>query len=225
MWTDVRGPSADALLPGRPAAGSVSTLAVSRRFCYEHLVSDVTQLLKTIGSGDAHAAAELLPIVYAELRQLAAAKMARERPGQTLQPTALVHEAWLRLVGSDDQGVWSGRNHFFAAAAEAMRRILVDRARQKARVRHGGQLERVDLTDVQAAVQDRDETVLAMDEALEKLSKEWPEKAEIVKLRYFTGMTHEEISQVLNLSETTVRRHWAFARAWLHAEMVNPGRM
>ncbi|MBL9168986.1 MAG: sigma-70 family RNA polymerase sigma factor [Verrucomicrobiales bacterium] len=184
-------------------------------------MSDITQLLKAIDAGNSQAGEELLPLVYGELRRLAAAKMARETPGQTLQATALVHEAWLRLVGSEDQGVWSGRNHFFAAAAEAMRRILVDRARQKHRIRHGGELERVDLTDVQVATQDKDETVLAMDEALEKLGKEWPEKAEIVKLRYFTGMTHEEISQALNLSETTVRRHWAFARAWLHAELTN----
>jgi RNA polymerase sigma factor (TIGR02999 family) len=145
--------------------------------------------------------------------------MAREAPGQTLQATALVHEAWLRLVGADDQRAWNGRGHFFGAAAEAMRRILVDRARQKARIRHGGGLERADLDHVTLAAEDADGTVLAIHEALELLAREFPQKAEIVKLRYFTGLEHAEIAEVLGISEPTVRRHWAFARSWLYAEL------
>lgn len=186
-------------------------------------MTEVTQILQSIEEGNTRSAEQLLPLVYRELRNLAAAKLAREKSEQTLQATALVHEAWLRLMGPEAHSDWSGRNHFFAAAAEAMRRILVDRARQKRRVRHGGELQRVDLSDVELATDDPDETVLAMDEALEKLSQQWPEKAEIVKLRYFTGMTHQQIAHALSLSETSVRRHWAFARAWLHAELTNPG--
>jgi RNA polymerase sigma factor (TIGR02999 family) len=145
--------------------------------------------------------------------------LAREQPGQTLQPTALVHEAWLRLVGDGEKKAWNGRGHFFAAAAEAMRRILVDRARRKARVRHGGELARVDLEHVTVATEDSDDTVLAIHEALEKLTEISAEKAEIVKLRYFTGMEHKEIAEVLGVSEPTVRRHWGFARSWLYAEL------
>src|SRR5512139_2814508 len=182
-------------------------------------MSDVTQLLNAIDAGDPKAADQLLPLVYEELRKLAAAKMAQEKPGQTLQATALVHEAWLRLAGSEEQKAWNSRGHFFGAAAEAMRRILVDRARQKARVRHGGDMERVDLEHVTIATEDSDGTVLAIHEALEKLAVESPQKAEIVKLRYFTGMEHAEIAQVLGVSEPTVRRHWAYARSWLYAEL------
>ena len=182
-------------------------------------MSDVTQLLHAIDAGDPKAAAQLLPLVYEELRKLAAAKMAQERPGQTLQATALVHEAWLRLAGPDEQKAWNSRGHFFGAAAEAMRRILVDRARQKARVRHGGKLERVDLDHVKLATEDGDETVLAMHDALDALARESPLKAEIVKLHYFTGLEYPEISQALGLSLSTVERHWAYARSWLYREM------
>ena len=182
-------------------------------------MSDVTQLLSAIDAGDPKAADQLLPLVYEELRRLAAAKMAHEKAGQTLQATALVHEAWLRLAGAEEQKAWNSRGHFFGAAAEAMRRILVDRARQKARARHGGELERVDLEHVTVATGDSDDTVLAIHEALEKLALESPQKAEIVNLRYFTGLEHAEIAEVLGVSVPTVRRHWAYARSWLYAEL------
>lgn len=189
-------------------------------------MGDVTLLLAKVQEGDGRAGEELLPLVYEELRKLAAARMARESPGQTLQPTALVHEAWLRLVGPGDprkQPGWSGRAHFFGAAAEAMRRILVERARRKSRVRHGGNQERVDLEKVTLASEDPDETVVALNDALERLALESPQKAEIVKLRYFAGMEHAEIAKVLGVSEATIRRHWTYARAWLHADLS--GRM
>lgn len=182
-------------------------------------VSEFTVILDRVQQGDPTAAEELLPLVYAELRVLAAAKMAQEPPGHTLQPTALVHEAWLRLVGTGEPKSWNGRSHFFGAAAEAMRRILVDRARHKRRIRHGGGWERVDLEHVTVATEDSDDTVLAIHDALEKLALESPPKAEIVKLRYFTGMEHAEIAEALGISEPTVRRHWAYARAWLYAEL------
>jgi RNA polymerase sigma factor (TIGR02999 family) len=185
-------------------------------------MSDVTQLLGAIEAGDPQAAHQLLPLVYEELRKLAAAKLARERPGQTLQATALVHDAWLRLVGSDEPVAWNSRGHFFGAAAEAMRRILVDRARQKARVRHGGGLERVDLEQVTLATEDPDETVLAVHEALEKLARQSPTKAEIVKLHYFTGLEYPEIARALGLSLSTVERHWAYARSWIYRELKRP---
>lgn len=183
------------------------------------LMSEVTLLLHAIGAGDPRASDQLMPLVYEELRKLAAVRMAQERPGQTLQATALVHEAWLRLVGAEEPRSWNSRGHFFGAAAEAMRRILVDRARQKGRVRHGGGLERIDLEHVTLATEDSDDTVLAIHEALEKLAGESAQKAEIVKLRYFTGLEHAEIARVLGVSEPTVRRHWAYARAWLYAEL------
>jgi RNA polymerase sigma factor (TIGR02999 family) len=182
-------------------------------------MSDVTQLLHAIDAGDPKAADQLLPLVYEELRKLASVKMAQEKPGQTMQATALVHEAWLRLAGAEEQNAWNSRGHFFGAAAEAMRRILVDRARQKARIRHGGDMERVDLEHVTIATEDSDGTVLAIHEALEKLAVESPQKAEIVKLRYFTGLEHAEIARALGVSEPTVRRHWAYARSWLYAEL------
>jgi len=181
-------------------------------------MSDVTQILGALARGDSNVAEELLPLVYQELRQLAARKMANEAPGQTLQPTALVHEAWLRLVGSGPEH-WNSRGHFFCAAAEAMRRILVERARKKGRVRHGGQLERVNLDHVSVAAQDSDDTILAVHEALEKLAGQSPQKAEVVKLRYFAGLEHAEIAAALGVSEPTVRRHWAYARSWLYAEL------
>ena len=181
-------------------------------------MSEVTRILERAEQGDSQAAAELLPLVYDELRKLAAHKMANEAAGHTLQPTALVHEAWLRLAGSGAEH-WNSRGHFFGAAAEAMRRILIERARKKARVRHGGTLERVDLEHVTVASQDSDEIVLVIDEALEKLAAEAPQKAEIVKLRYFVGMEHAEIAEALGIAEPTVRRHWAYARSWLYAEL------
>jgi RNA polymerase sigma factor (TIGR02999 family) len=179
----------------------------------------VTQILAAVGAGNKQAANELLPLVYDELRRLAAARMAHEAPGQTLQATALVHEAWLRLVGAEQQPLWNSRGHFFGAAAEAMRRILLERARKKGRVRHGGQLQRVDLDQVTVATHDSDDVILAVDEALEKLARESPQKAQIVKLRYFAGLEHAEIAEVLGVSEPTVRRHWAYARSWLYAEL------
>jgi RNA polymerase sigma factor (TIGR02999 family) len=182
-------------------------------------MSDVTELLNAIDAGDSKAAEDLLPLVYDELRKLAAAKMAQEKPGQTLQATALVHEAWLRLVGTGNQKAWNSRGHFFGAAAEAMRRILVDRARQKARVRHGGGFERVDLNQVNLATEDSDETLLAVNDALDALARESPQKAEIVKLHYFTGLEYPEIARALGVSLSTVERGWAYARSWLYREM------
>jgi len=182
-------------------------------------MSDVSRILERLEQGDGKAAEELLPVVYEELRKLAAHKMAQEKPGQTLQATALVHEAWLRLTGSEQQQVWNSRGHFFGAAAEAMRCILINRARDKARQRHGGELQRVAFEHVELAAVDNDETVLAVNEALEALAHHSPQKAEIVKLHYFTGMGYAEIAEVLGLSLATVERHWAYARSWLFCEM------
>jgi RNA polymerase sigma factor (TIGR02999 family) len=181
-------------------------------------MSDVTRLLGAIEQGDPKAAAELLPLVYEELRSLAAQKMAREAAGQTLQPTALVHEAWLRLVKTPDQS-WSGRGHFFAAAAEAMRRILIDNARRKNRLRHGRGLARADLDKVDLAVTSDDDTLLRVDAALEKLAQEDPVKAQLVKLRFFIGLSIADAGQTLGMSESTAKRHWAYARAWLYDEL------
>ncbi len=180
-------------------------------------MSDVTRLLDAIGQGDAKASDQLLPLVYEELRRLAAQKMALETPGQTLQPTALVHEVWLRLAG-DESRRWQDRSHFFAAASEAMRRILVDNARRKLAQRHGGGQERVDLAQIEPAISN-DDQLLAVNEALEKLAARDKQKAELVKLRYFVGMTIEEAAQVLGISEGTAKRYWAYARAWLYEEI------
>src|SRR2546427_809416 len=180
-------------------------------------MSDVTRILDAIGQGDSNAADQLLPLVYQELRKLAAHKMASESPGQTLQPTALVHEAWLKLVGQENRK-WQDRNHFFAASAEAMRRILVDSARRKRTQRHGGGQQRVELDDVKLAVEN-DDQLLAVNDAVEKLATTDKQKAELVKLRYFVGMTIEEAAQVLGISEGTAKRHWAYARAWLYEEI------
>ena len=180
---------------------------------------EVTQILSAIERGDACAAERLLPIVYRELRQMAARRLAREQPGQTLQATALVHEAYLRLVGGDQAQHWSGRGHFFAAAAEAMRRILVENARRKGRVRHGGGLRRVDLLDADAATPTDDEQILLLDEALTRLADVRPQAAELVKLRFFSGLTEEEAAPMLGLSPRSARRLWAFARAWLRRDM------
>ena len=182
-------------------------------------MGEVTRILNSVQPGDSKAVADqLIPVVYDELRRLAAQKMAHELPGQTLQPTALVHEAWLRL-GGDGQPIWQNRAHFFAAAAEAMRRILIDRARSKGRMRHGGEWQRLDIEEVTIAMEDGDDTVLAVHEALNKLASQDALKAEIVKLRYFVGMNHQEIADALGIAEPTVRRHWAFARSWLYAEL------
>ena len=180
--------------------------------------SDVTQLLNAIERGDSAAAEQLLPLVYDELRKLAAAKMAKEQPGQTLQATALVHEAWLRLAGGRQQR-WDSRRHFFAAAAEAMRRILVEKARRRQRVRHGGGLERVDVDDVEITAGVRQDQLIALDDALTKLEQDDPQKADVVKLRYFVGMTNEETAETLGLSRATVERYWSFAKAWLFKEI------
>jgi len=181
-------------------------------------MSDVTRILNAIGGGDSKAAQDLLPIVYEELRKLAAHKMANEAPGQTLQPTALVHEAWLRLVGTENPQ-FEGRGHFFAAAAEAMRRILIDRARQKLSLKRGAGAARVNLEDLEVASAADDDTLLAVDEALTKLAGEDPDSAEFIKLRFFAGMTNDEAAQALGIPERTARRHWSFARAWLFREI------
>ena len=180
-------------------------------------MKDFTQLLSAVEQGDPKAAEDLLPLVYEELRRLAAWRLAQERPGQTLQATALVHEAWLKLAGGDPERRWNDRTHFFAAAAEAMRRILVDNARRKRCARHGGELERVDLAAIQVAapVPDEDE-VLAVHEALDELAALDPRKAELVKLRFFVGLNFAEAAEVLGISEVTAKRDWAFARAWLY---------
>lgn len=175
-------------------------------------------MLGAVSRGEAKAANELLSLVYEELRRLAAAKMASEAPGQTLQATALVHEAWLRLT-NDDQRKWNDRTHFFAAAAEAMRRILVDNARRKRTERHGGGQQRVEIPEIALAVMETDDRVLAVNEALEKFAALDPQKAELVKLRYFVGMTLEQAAEALGISERTAKRYWAFARAWLHEEI------
>ena len=168
--------------------------------------------------GESSAADELLALVYNELRKLAAQKMAREAPGQTLQATALVHEAWLRL-GGDQQPVWQNRAHFFAAAAEAMRRILIDNARRKKAQRHGGNIEHVSLVGLEPAAHMEDEQLLALHEALDRLAVHDAVKAELVKLRFFVGLTIEETAKVLGLSEPTAKRHWTYARAWLYREI------
>ena len=186
-------------------------------------MSDVTQILARIDDGDASAAEELLPLVYDELRKLAAAKLASERAGQTLDATALVHEAYLRLVpGAGQQQHWDGRGHFFAAAAEAMRRILVDNARRKRRIRHGGNLQRVTLEECDLPVQSRasDDDILAVHEALDALARTDPQAAELVKLHYFLGLPIDETAELLGTSERTAYRTWSYARAWLYAHLA-----
>jgi len=180
-------------------------------------MSNITRILQSMDSGP-NTAAALLPLVYDELRKLAAHKMANEAAGHTLQPTALVHEAWLRLAGSEQQ-TWQNRAHFFAAAAEAMRRILIDNARRKRAIRHGGAQERVDLATVEIAAAVKDDQLLAVHDALEKLAAEDKQMAELVKLRFFIGLTNKEAAEILQVSEPTVERWWAFARAWLYREI------
>ena len=181
-------------------------------------MNNVTQILNAAGQSDARAANELLSLVYEELRRLAAAKMASEAPGQTLQATALVHEAWLRLT-NDEQRKWNDRTHFFAASAEAMRRILVDNARRKRADRHGGGRERTDLPEIACPEAENEDQILAVNDALQKLAAQDKQKAELVKLRYFVGMTIEEAAEVLGISSGTAKRHWAYARAWLAQEI------
>ena len=185
-------------------------------------MSDVTQLLNAIEQGDPKAAGQLLPLVYDELRKLAASRMANEAPGQTLQPTALVHEAWLRLGGAPDQA-WESRAHFFGAAAEAMRRILIENARRKKALRHGTGQAQLDVQEVEIAASVPDDQMLAIDEALNKLATLDKGKAELVKLRCFVGMTIEEAAAVLGISEATAKRWWIYARAWLYAEIRPSG--
>ena len=179
----------------------------------------VTTLLNEAGAGDAQAAASLLPMVYHQLRALAERKMRQERPDQTLQATALVHEAYLRLVDTTKVQIWESRWHFFAAAAESMRRILIDNARRRGRVKRGGQLHRLDLDKLEVTVNDPPDELIALDEALIGLAREHPAKAQLVNLRYFGGLTHEEAAQALGISISTADRHWSFARAWLYRHM------
>jgi RNA polymerase sigma factor (TIGR02999 family) len=183
-------------------------------------MSEVTRILAAIECGDVRAVDELFPLVYQELRQLAAQRLGKESPGQTLQATALVHEAYLRLVGSEGQS-WSGRGHFFSAAAEAMRRILVENARRKQSVKHGGGRKRLDLDEKVLIKEDcgYSDELIALDEALEKLSRKDKVKADVVKLRYFAGLTIEQTAEILDISATTAKRYWAYARAWLVREI------
>jgi len=181
----------------------------------------ITRLLEAVGAGEQPAAEELLPLVYDELRRLAAAKMAKEAPGQTLQPTALVHEAWLRLIGVEEAH-FQNRGHFFAAAAEAMRRILVERARRKQRVRHGGALERVNANEVDLATDVPDDKLLQVHEVLDELEQEDRLQAQVVKLRFFVGLNTGEVARALGMSERTVRYRWAHAKAWLYQHIDQP---
>ncbi len=178
-------------------------------------MTDVTQILSAIEQGDAQAAGQLLPLVYEELRKLATAKMSHEKPGQTLQATALVHEAYVRLVDGEKAQHWDSRGHFFAAAAEAMRRILVENARRKKQKKRGGQHKRQDLHEADLATEAPSDDLLALDEALSQLAEEAPERAELVKLRYFVGLTSEQAAEAMGISRATAVRHWTYARAWL----------
>ena len=182
-------------------------------------MSDVTHILSQIESGDPSAAEKLLPLVYDELRKLAAARLAQEKPGQTIQATALVHEAYLKLLHTDKVQHWNSRAHFFGAAAESMRRILVDLARRKQRPKHGGERQRVELDDVCCLTDDRAGELLSLHAALGKLEAESPEKAKLVKLRYFAGLSHQEAAEAMGISRATADRHWAYAKVFLRCEM------
>jgi RNA polymerase sigma factor (TIGR02999 family) len=184
------------------------------------LMSEVTRILSAIEQGDPRAPEQLLPLVYDELRRLAAQRLAQERPGQTLDATGLVHEAYLRLVDDDQAQKWNSRGHFFAAAAEAMRRLLIEQARRKGRLKRGGDRQRVDLDEVEITVEGPSDDVLTLDEALTKLADQHPDKAAFVKLRYFAGLTVDEAARVLGISPATADRHWTFARAWLYREVA-----
>jgi RNA polymerase sigma factor (TIGR02999 family) len=187
-------------------------------------MNEVTRILSAIETGDPHAADQLLPLVYDELRRLAAHKLAHEAPGQTLDATALVHDAYLRLVGSGEASTsrdqhWDSRGHFFAAAAEAMRRILVERARHKAALKHGGKRQRLDLEQIEAARDDRSHELLALDDALARLEQHDAQAARLVKLRYFAGLTHQQAAEALGISRRAADRLWALARAWLYKQI------
>jgi RNA polymerase sigma factor (TIGR02999 family) len=186
-------------------------------------MTEVTRILESIEQGDTRASEQLLPLVYDELRKLAGALMARESPGQTLQATALVHEAYLRLVGGDSKKPWDGRGHFFGAAAEAMRRILVENARRKQGPKRGGGRLRLDLPDVGESTQISPDDLLEVDEALTRFAEVAPQKAELVKLRFFAGMTIPEAAAALGISHATAERHWTYARAWLYSELHGEG--
>jgi len=177
-------------------------------------VPELTQLLRAVDAGQGQAAEQLLPLVYQELRKVASHKLSLLPPGQTLQATALVHEAYLRLIGGQKE-TWENRRHFFAAAAEAMRHILIDRARRRLRVRHGGQAERVDLEQIEIPIATKDEVLLQLNEALDELQALSPERAELVKLRFFAGFNEAEVAEALNISERSVQRQWSYAKAWL----------
>ena len=183
-------------------------------------MSDVTRILSQIESGDAAAAEQLLPVVYDELRRLAAAKLAQEMPGQTLQATALVHEAYLRLIGGDGSQPWNGRGHFFGAAAEAMRRILVENARRKSGPKAGGGHRRIELSEAAAEVKGTDLDLIALNESLDKLQAKDPRAAELVKLRFFVGLTRQQAAEVLGVSVATADNDWAYAKGWLKAELA-----
>jgi RNA polymerase sigma factor (TIGR02999 family) len=187
-------------------------------------MSEVTRIISAIQHGDGQASDQLLPLVYDELRKLAAQRLVGEKPGQTLQATALVHEAYLRLVDVNQSQQWDGRGHFFAAAAEAMRRILIENARRKARAKHGGKLRRVNLDEAAAVTEPAAaaDDLLALDEALTKLAAAEPVKTELVKLRFFAGLTIPQAAEALGISEATAERYWTYARAWLHCEMAPP---
>jgi RNA polymerase sigma factor (TIGR02999 family) len=182
-------------------------------------MSEVTRILVAIEQGDVRAVDKLFPLVYQELRQLAAQRFSKELPGQTLQATALVHEAYIRLVGSEERN-WSGRGHFFSAAAEAMRRILIENARRKKSIKYGGDRKRIRLDDADLAIEGASDDIIALDEALEKLARKDKMKAELVKLRYFAGLTGEQAAEVLGISHSTADRYWAYARSWLRLEVT-----
>ncbi|MCH9655098.1 MAG: sigma-70 family RNA polymerase sigma factor [Planctomycetes bacterium] len=182
-------------------------------------MQEVTRILNALEAGDVAATDQLLPIVYAELRKLAGNKISQEAPGQTLTATALVHEAYLRLVGNESEQQWDHRGHFFAAAAESMRRILIENARRKKRLKHGGEHDRIELPEIAAPAQQQFDDLLALDAALTQFAKESPEKAELVKLRYFAGLSELEAAEVLGISRATAARHWAYSRAWLFSQI------
>jgi RNA polymerase sigma factor (TIGR02999 family) len=183
-------------------------------------MSDVTSILQRIEQGDARATEQLLPLVYEELRKLAAARLAQEKPGQTLQPTALVHEAYVRLVGAGSAQGWDSEGHFFAAAAEAMRRILIERARRRAALKYGGELKRLELGDALLVSDERAAELLALDEALAALEQHDPQAAQVVKLRYFAGLTHQDTASAMNITRRAADRLWALAKAWLYQRMT-----
>lgn len=201
------------------ARATISLRAALASPVAHQVVSDVTRILQRVQQGDSKAAGELLPLVYEELRKLAASRMAHEQANQTLQPTALVHEAWLRMTG-EEHASFDSRGHFFAAAAEAMRRILIEKARSKGRLKRGGEWERIDLEHLDVAVATDGDTLLAVHEALEKLAVIDPIGAKLIELRFFAGLSNVDAAKVLGLAERTAKRTWAYARAWLHEELT-----